>query len=284
MIRTKLILVEGLPGSGKTTTALFVANWLQAQGVDAAVFLEGDLNHPADFESVACLDGQAYAALLTRFPAEADFLQSQVIQDEDDYFFSYRALQQNYPHLAESVIAALAQDEIYELPAPTFQRLLRRRWQRFAATAVTGEKTFIFECCFLQNPLTMLLGRHNEPVSAAEAFILELADMVQELRPCLIYLNPGEVRTTLTKITQERPAAWLNFVIAYHTQQGYSKAMGWQGFDGLVHFYEMRQNIELRLLPRLPFPYLRLPHTDWPQDQAHIATFLMQNVAFSGSG
>lgn len=271
---TKLILVEGLPGSGKTTTAVFIANWLQVRGVDTAVFLEGDLNHPADFESVAYLDRQEYVELLAQFPAEADFLQSQVIQEGEGYFFPYRALQQSYPGLPELLINTLAQYEIYEQPVPTFQRLLRRRWQRFVETAVTGNTTFIFECCFLQNPLTMLLGRHDEPIHVAEAFVLELADVVRGLRPCLIYLHPGEVRATLTRIAGERPSAWLDFVIAYHTQQGHGRAQGWQGFDGLVQFYEMRQTIELSLLPRLPFPHLLGEHTNWAQNQEGIARFL----------
>lgn len=280
MTETKLILVEGLPGSGKTTTAVFVANWLQEHGWNTAVYLEGDLHHPADFESVACLDGSEYRDLLARFPAEAAFLQSQVIQDEEDCFFHYRALQQSHPHLAETLIHALAQHEIYELPISKFQQLLRQRWQRFTEMAAASETIFIFECCFLQNPLTMLLGRHDEPVDAAESFILELAEVVRELRPCLVYLHPGEVRDTLTKIAGERPSAWLDFVIAYHTQQGHGKIMSWQGFDGLVQFYEMRQAIELSLLPRLPFPSLLVEHTNWPQNQEWIAAFLSHH--FSG--
>lgn len=273
--KTKLILVEGLPGSGKTTTAVFIADWLQQRGWDTAVFREGNLDHPADFESVACLDGREYAGLLAQFPADAAFLQSQVIQEGDDYFFCYRALQQSYPEVAETLIAALARYEIYELPVPKYQRLLRQRWQRFAEAAVTGETVFIFECCFLQNPLTMLLGCHDEPVSAAESFILELAGTVQGLRPCLIYLHPGDVRTTLTQIARERPSAWLDFVIAYHTQQGHGKAVGWQGFDGLVQFYEMRLAIELALLPQLPFPGLLVQTTNWAVDQQRIADFLV---------
>ena len=69
MVETKLILVEGLPGSGKTTTARFVADWLKQRGVETAVFLEGNLDHPADVESVSCLDEQEYANLKAQFSA-----------------------------------------------------------------------------------------------------------------------------------------------------------------------------------------------------------------------
>ncbi|MBK8905298.1 MAG: hypothetical protein IPM53_29215 [Anaerolineaceae bacterium] len=279
MAETKLILVEGLPGSGKTTTAEFIASWLERRGVATAVFLEGNLDHPADFESVACLDAQEYTDLNAQFPAEAGFLASQVVCEGDDYFFRYRYLQQTYPQLSPALLAALARYEIYELPAEKYRRLVRRRWQRFASLAAAGDVTYIFECCFLQNPLTMFLGRHDEPVSAAQAFILELAAAVQALQPRWFYLHPGDVRTTLTQAAQSRPQEWLDFVIAYHTQQGHGKAQGWQGFEGLVRFYEMRQAIELALLPQLPFPGLLVNHTDWATDQARITSFMTRTFS-----
>jgi thymidylate kinase len=55
-MNTKLIVVEGIPGSGKTTTANFIKELLDERNISNQLFLEGDLNHPADFESVACLD------------------------------------------------------------------------------------------------------------------------------------------------------------------------------------------------------------------------------------
>jgi DNA polymerase III delta prime subunit len=51
-IMTRLYIFEGVPGSGKTTSA----KWLKSRlGEIAKLFLEGDPEHPADYESVACL-------------------------------------------------------------------------------------------------------------------------------------------------------------------------------------------------------------------------------------
>ena len=42
----QLILVEGMIGSGKTTTAMRVGDWLARQGENARVFCEGAADHP----------------------------------------------------------------------------------------------------------------------------------------------------------------------------------------------------------------------------------------------
>lgn len=273
----KLILVEGIPGSGKTNSAHFVAEWLKGQGVDVALFLEGNLAHPADFESVACLSQDEYSALKAAFPADAELLDRHVVEDHGDYFCHYRQLEQDVSEVAAPLIAALARYEIYVLPVVKWKQVIRRRWQRFAAAAAHKETVYVFECCFLQNPLTMLLGRNDEPVGEAGAFVLELATAIQILEPALIYLHPDDVRKTLTKAAQERPAQWLNSVIAYHTQQGHGLAQGWQGFDGLVMFYEMRRQIELDLLAALPFAKLLVEHSTWAENHERIATFLAQH-------
>ena len=48
-MKTNLIIVEGLPGSGKSTTAAMIADELQKKGVRALFFDEGE-EHPADYK------------------------------------------------------------------------------------------------------------------------------------------------------------------------------------------------------------------------------------------
>lgn len=45
---TRLIIVEGLPGSGKSTTAAMIAAELKARGKDVVCVDEGAPDHPAD--------------------------------------------------------------------------------------------------------------------------------------------------------------------------------------------------------------------------------------------
>jgi hypothetical protein len=276
---TKLILVEGLPGSGKTTLAGAVATRLQDRGVRAGLYLEGNLDHPADFESVAYLSPQEDAALRERFADEGALLDRHAIRDGNDIFYRYRALRESEPGMSAGLLSALSQHEVYEQPAGTYRRLLLERWRRFAERAREQETVYVFECCLLQNPLTMMLGRHSEPVEEAKRFVRELSGTVTTLQPRLIYLKPENVRERLERVARSRPPEWLEFVIAYHTQQGHGKLRGWQGLDGLIEFYKMRQEIEIELLGQLDLLHTIIEHRGWERDHDRAFEFVMEGLA-----
>ena len=45
-MNAKLIIVEGLPGFGKSTTAKLINEILSQNKIEVELFLEGNLNHP----------------------------------------------------------------------------------------------------------------------------------------------------------------------------------------------------------------------------------------------
>lgn len=53
-MQPKLVLIEGLPGFGKTTTAQLVHDILIDVNINTQLILEGNLDHPADYDGVAC--------------------------------------------------------------------------------------------------------------------------------------------------------------------------------------------------------------------------------------
>ena len=279
MIDTKLILVEGIPGSGKTSAARFVCDWLASHGRRPRLFLEGDWQHPADFESVACLDDAEYAALREQFPAQTDFLAQHARHENGEWFFSYRQLQHEHSEQPETLFENLAHFEIYNLPAAKHCRLLLQNWRKFVAEALAQDCVYVFECCFLQNPSTTLFAYHNLPAEAVQQHILTLADSVRPLAPRLVYLARRDVGATLAAVRRERPPEWAEFVTWYLTGQDYGKAHALSGFDGVSAFYAMRQAFELALLPALPFPAAAIADENaWDARYAALTAFLGEQV------
>lgn len=275
MTETKLILIEGIPGSGKTSAARFVCDWLESHGKRPRLFLEGDWQHPADFESVACLDDAEYADLRAQFPAQAGFLAQHARQENGEWFFSYRQMQHEHSEQPEALFERLARFEIYNLPAEKHQRLLLQNWRTFVAGALEQDVVYVFECCFLQNPSTTLLAYHNLPVESVRQHILALADIVSPLAPKLVYLARQDVGATLEAVRRERPPEWADFVTWYLTEQDYGKAHALSGFDGVIAFYAMRQAFELDVLQALPLSSVVIADDgDWDARYANLALFL----------
>lgn len=279
MTAARLILIEGIPGSGKTSAARFVCDWLASHGRRPRLFLEGDWQHPADFESVACLDAAEYAALRAQFPAQADFLAQHARQENGEWFFSYRQLQHEHSEQPEALFESLARFEIYNLPAEKHCRLLRQNWRTFVAKALAQDGVYVFECCFLQNPSTTLFAYHNLPAESIRQHILALADIVSPLAPRLIYLARQDVGATLAAVRRERPPEWADFVTGYLTGQDYGKAHNLSGFAGVSAFYAMRQAFELELLRALPLRSTVIADTgDWDARYVELASFLGCNA------
>jgi hypothetical protein len=276
MANTKLILIEGVPGSGKTSTARFICDWLEKHGKRPVLFLEGDWHHPADYESVACLTGPEYTELLEQFPEQASFLAQQTWQEDGEWFFSYRKMQHEHgAHMPDALFETLAHFEIYDLPSDRYRRLLLQNWQKFAARAATEDLVYVFECCFLQNPTTTLLARHNLPEAMVRQHIRALAQAIDPLQPKLIYLARQDVAATLEAVRRERPQAWTDFVTWYLTGQDHGKAHGLSGFEGVIGFYAMRQVFELDLLRTLPISSVVISDDlDWAARYKNLVLFL----------
>lgn len=244
------MLVEGLPGSGKTTTGRLIEDWAHARTLPAQYFGEGRADHPADFEEVAMLSDADLHGMCREFPAEADSL-TEAAERRDGYWLVRERERGSWP---EALRAVLRTRDAYDgdVAPDLHRRALLDSWRRFADTTTTDPSIYVFECAFIQNPVCSLLARFDQPWALIEEHIHELASAVAAMDPVLVYLDAGDPERVLTAAAAERPAAWLDFVIRYHTEQGYGRANGLRGFDGLVEFMRIRRELELRLLEHLP--------------------------------
>ena len=76
-------------------------------------------------------------------------------------------------------------------------RLALDRWQDFCDAVKNSDEVTLMECVFLQNPLTVLLARHDADPLFPYQHIEKLTDVIRELNPLVIYLQPKNVSRAL---------------------------------------------------------------------------------------
>lgn len=263
-MNTKLIIVEGIPGSGKSATAGFIAEHLQSQGVQCELFYEGNFDHPADCESMACFTREQFDELIATYIRYEAILRSTVLAHGENLFLSYGKLAVE-SDLPEELITAIRKFDVYELPSDKYCDVILQRWGAFSAYQAERNTVVIFECCYLQNALTHLFIRNGEDKEYISHHILNLSRTIERLHPILVYLNPLDINETINKVSKERSSEWLDFVVWYHTHQGYGRTRELNGMDGYVEVLATRRSLELDILANLPTNVLQIdnPQSDW---------------------
>lgn len=223
---TRLYIVEGLPCSGKSTMARFIADMLAARGRKVRFIDEGTGDHPADYECHAYVDGQVVP--LTDFSPEG------------------------------------LKCKIYDgLPWDTEAPLMLDRWRQFVREA-DADTVYVFNCVLLQNPMCETMMRFGMTEEQSAAHIRAIVEIIAPMEPVVVYLHNDDVAQTVQRTAQERPG-WLDAVIPYHTKGAYGRSIGAEGFAGYIACLEERQRREERILRTMPVRVITLEnaHRDW---------------------
>jgi len=273
----KLIQIEGLPGSGKSTAAQRTAELLTRKGLAVSLSREGDTSHPADFESAALLSEEELTAQYTLFPEYRNSIQQHMQLIDDQVIIYYGSLFASLPERpSRELVEFLTSRDVYNLPLQQFCTTTRDKWRSFTEQAVNVPQTHLFECCLVQNQVTTLMAVHAAPYDAILAQLQAILDIISPLSPRVIFLHQSDVGESLRAMIAERPRQWSEFVISYVTGQAYGKSYGLsRDAEGMVQFYQEMQDIQLKLLEDLKVDYISIPDTlDWEQKYEQIIAYL----------
>ena len=247
-MKNRLFIIEGLPCSGKSTTSSFVASLLEKKG-DICLIDEGTGNHPADYEFHAL----APAGL---------------VSDKEEIV--------SLSKFTGEMFDKLLQYKIYDfLPWEIEMPIMLDKWRQFVQTS-NENTTYIFNCVLLQNPMCETMMRFGFSEDESERYISKIVDIIQSMKPVVIYLKNTDIADSIKHTAKERPS-WLDSVIDYHVNGSYGKQIGAEGFDGYIKCLEERQARELRILSGLPVEKLIVdnPQRDWNSAQEIIKKYLM---------
>ncbi|AZH27328.1 hypothetical protein [Paenibacillus sp. M-152] len=278
--KTKLVIVEGIPGSGKSTLSRYIHDMLNLHQIETELFLEGNLRHPADYESVACVPNEELDRLRSSYSDVFHYIDPFVSLHGNDSLIAYALAQQSAQNgIPASLYEEIQRYEIYDgIPVEKFCELMIQRWGSFAKEQREKEKLIILECCFLQNPGCALLARHDAGNDRFVQHVLQIAEQIQDLNPILFYLKQPSVRETIERVKTMRSPEWLDFVIWYHTEQNYGKNKGLHGYEGYIQFLEYRRELELHIIEQLPFQSFILDNSDydWGNQQQTVSNIMMK--------
>lgn len=254
----RLIIVEGLPCSGKSTVSKYIAD-----RAGAVFYDEGSGEHPADYEFHAYLSERD---LGTFSAGEQALIRQQATPTHGGYIVPIGAF-------SGAMCDRLIQYKIYDfLPWETERPLMLGKWEEFVKSA-DKNKRYVFNCVLLQNPMCETMMRFGSDRQVSFEHIKSICDIIRPMEPFVVYLKMSNIRAAIEKALPERGNDWLDGVINYHCGGAYGKANHLSGFDGYIAALEERQRRETEILTALGIEHMILddPCNDWERAYAQMA-------------
>lgn len=267
-MNSKLIIVEGLPGFGKSTTANLIYDILTENNINVELFLEGNLDHPADYDGVSCFNKNEFEGLLSKSGVFKEVFIGRVIKRGNNYLLPYRKIKNEYgSKFSDQLLNTISKNDIYELSLEQNIELITDKWTEFAEKALRDNKTFIFECCFIQNPVTHGMVKYGEHKEKVINYVIRLGKIIESLNPVLFYVEQDDLEFSFKKAFKERPKEWSSFFIEYYTNQGYGKEHGYKGIEGTVKVLEARREIEREIFDILKMKKEKINNSQYETDK-----------------
>ncbi|KAA0797037.1 hypothetical protein GM610_11070 [Bacillus tropicus] len=266
-MNVKLIIVEGLPGFGKSTTAKLINEILSQNKIEVELFLEGNLNHPADYDGVSCFNKFEFDRLVSNSGDFKEVLLKRVLKKGSNYLLPYRKIKNEFgDQFSDELCNDISRNDIYELPFDKNVELIADKWNDFAEIALEDDKVYIFECCFIQNPLTIGMIKYGEQKEKIINYVMKVAKIIENLNPMLFYVEQDDLEFSFRKALKERNPEWSTGIVDYYTNQGYGKEHNHSGVEGAIKVLEARRNLELEIFDMLKMKKEKINNTKYEID------------------
>jgi len=243
----RLIFVEGLPGTGKTTISQWLFNLLQASGKPTVLLLEFDEKSPSNFCHMAGIPKDIFNSLYTE--------KIKTVYKETNNFI-YLKIDKCPENIQQELKRWDIGDEFNTLLSlHEYIKCTLEWWQNWVNDNKNLSVT-VLDSAFLQNPINEMIFRKASNADV-KSYISAIADILVPFSPLCIYLRRNNAEESI------------NFAKA-------AKGLRWAaGIDGLkdigcADLFERRFVLEYELLSTMEHLVCEINGHDWTEAKAKI--------------
>lgn len=240
MIDSQLIMLEGLPSTGKTTNARFIHIQLERNNIKAEWIHEVAMPHPVLFFDEVGMTYDEYDRFIKAYPEAVDILNNIAIFRKSTVGIHLPEIQWNYKdEIGENVYQALLKFDVWNFPLDVYKKFALEKWAHFTQKALKNQdEVYIIDSAIFQSQIFSFLFK-NRPYEELQSFIDQIADIIQPLNPCLIYLHRENTETTIDYLDNDRGTSYLEYIWHRDKAQPYytGKPPGAESFKQFLRDY-----------------------------------------------
>ena len=244
----QLILVEGLPGTGKTTAAQKLFNRLSSKGEAVSVFFEGDERIPCDFYEMAGIPINEFDTVHARHSKIAEELWAISMRTVN---YVYLRLDKCPDFVADNFRKwDMGDEHNQQINIQHYISCALERLDYWVSLNIDVDNTVIMDSGFLQNPVNELLFRKasNDEV---RSYIRSISEKLAPLNPLCLYLKRENAQIAISFAKQAKGPGWSSRIDAMLEELG------------CPNLFEQRFELELSMLSYIPHIICSVQGNDW---------------------
>ncbi len=200
----RVILLEGLPGTGKTTNSYRLFEQLVRNGRDVRWLHEVSQPHPVLFFTESCLTKEEYRLFAEKYPEAAGMLDGIAEVRASTVGIDHLTAARRMPGQENAAwYRELLQYDAMDFPPERYRPAALEKWEAFVNAALGNDTVYILDSSIFQYQIfTFLLNGAGYPRLAG--FVGSIMDMLRPLRPALIYLYREKTEDSIAFIEKQR--------------------------------------------------------------------------------
>lgn len=204
-MRNRLIMLEGLPGTGKSTNSFKLYEQLMRNGKKVHWIHEVSQPHPVLFFTESCMTREEYQNFKMKYSEVAALLDEVVEVRKTTVGIDQETIGRRREDAQKQAwYQELLRYDAFPGTLDRYELQALEKWEAFARNAVQDEDTiFILDSSLFQYQIFTYLLK-AAPYERLEAFVRNIAECIEPLNPLLIYLYRKHTEDSIEFLKEQR--------------------------------------------------------------------------------